>query len=220
MIVRIAMLVTLMACAGLTVAKAQPYPPEQGMFGLLPPSEAMAVVRGMGFDPLYRPVLYGSSYIVRALDDRDIPVRVIVDARSGKVLAVRQAGMMRPRYGMMSPYGYEPRYREYVPLPPQTVPSGRYGSFEEPSLQDVPRARERSAAIVRTPLPRQRPPTPSKAASDEATNVRSSAAAPSAPALKELAATPGKSIPAPVARRVQTPKPEEPTTLVPPAPLY
>src|SRR6266446_3562709 len=52
---------------------------------ILPPYEVAAIVRSTGLEPLGRPVRQGQAYAVRAIDDAGEEVRVIVDARLGRI---------------------------------------------------------------------------------------------------------------------------------------
>jgi hypothetical protein len=87
-------------------------------YGALPPFEALTIVRSMGFDPQSQPVLRGRVYIVRAIDDQDIPVRVAIDAHSGRVLRV--AERVAGRFGQPVD---EDSYGAY-PVPPSALPNG------------------------------------------------------------------------------------------------
>jgi hypothetical protein len=73
------------AVIGLAVtvpASAQSYGLDPPLVAAMPPAEIVTIVRSMGFLPISRPVLRGNVYILRAADDDDLPVRVMVDARS------------------------------------------------------------------------------------------------------------------------------------------
>ena len=72
-------------------AAAQGYEPgyEPGFEpGGLPPHEILTILRSTGFDPLGQPVRRGPNYVLRAIDDNDREVRVVVNARSGDILSV------------------------------------------------------------------------------------------------------------------------------------
>ena len=83
--------------------------------GFVPPYEITRIVRTAGFDPLARPLREGTTYVVRATDFRGIPMRVVVDARSGAIRAVNRLvsdqevygalGTLPPPYGVPPPYG-------------------------------------------------------------------------------------------------------------------
>lgn len=96
-----------------------------GGYGALPPYEVLTIVRSMGFEPQNRPLLRGRVYIVQAFDDQDVPVRVDVDALSGRVMNVAELDAM-PDDG---PAIEGDRYGAY-PVPPRSVPSS--GAYREP----------------------------------------------------------------------------------------
>jgi len=104
--------------AGLAQPGPPPYPgtvyPGEGM--ILPPYEVAAIVRSTGLEPLGRPVRQGQAYAVRAIDEAGEEVRVIVDARIGRIVKV--IPLMEPRYAMpllRPPYGRPPRPVAMIP---------------------------------------------------------------------------------------------------------
>ena len=62
--------------------------------GGLPPHEILTILRSTGLDPLGQPVRRGPHYVLRAIDDTDREVSVVVSARSGDI-AVGDAGSDR-----------------------------------------------------------------------------------------------------------------------------
>jgi hypothetical protein len=163
---------TLVAArAGLAQSVTPPFPgtiyPGDGM--ILPPSEVAAIVRSTGLEPLGRPVRQGQAYAVHAVDDAGEKVRVIVDARLGRIVKV--VPLMEPRYALpllRPPFGEPPR-------PVAMIPNG---DIEGPvlngpgagGLRGGPTARtpHKPAAQAVPPLPRPRP----KVASTESPPVR------------------------------------------------
>lgn len=90
---------------------AQSTPP--GYDAGVPPYEVLTIVRSMGLEPLTRPVRNGPAYALRAVDPAGQEVRVVVDARRGRVLHVSPLG---PRFGVMpAPYGRPPGLIPGVP---------------------------------------------------------------------------------------------------------
>jgi hypothetical protein len=77
---------------------------------LLPPYEAVTIARSAGFDPIGRPVRRGAQYLVRALDEDGIEVRVAVDARLGEIVSVTPTVVAS---------------RDALPVPPASVPPAR-----------------------------------------------------------------------------------------------
>ncbi len=121
------------------------------MAGTLPPAEILAEVRREGFYPISRPVQRGRLYVLFAVDQDDIDVKLTVDATSGEVLWV--AGVMA-RFGGPGYYGHRSIWRERQPAPPVDVPSagptvrnntGSAGAGRRVSMKRFP------------PLPRIRP---------------------------------------------------------------
>jgi hypothetical protein len=173
---------------------AQPVPPPQagtihpGDAPGMPPHEILTIVRSTGMEPLSRPIRQGPAYVLRALDPAGEEVRVIVDARRGRIVKV--APVMMPRYAVMPPpYGRPPRPIPMVPdgygpnariagLPPSpdAAPSGLgglpaglahappAGVLQDPAAQagppPLPRPRPKVAA---TEAPTAQPPAPGTA---------------------------------------------------------
>jgi hypothetical protein len=118
-------------CCGSAVPQPLPYP--AGTPLALPPYEIVAIVRSTGLEPLSRPARQGPVYVLRALDAGGKEVRVLVDARMGRIVrVVPTAGQaaMPPPYGMppgrVVPDGNGPNSR-VVGVPPP------YGALPYPS---------------------------------------------------------------------------------------
>ena len=80
--------------------RAQAYP-------VVPPEDAAAAVRSMGWRPVGVPMRHGPAYVMSAIDPAGQELRVVVDARTGRV--VRSAPVYVPRYAAMPPnYGRPP----------------------------------------------------------------------------------------------------------------
>ena len=89
-----------------------------GPAAALPPHEILTILRSTGFDPLGQPVRRGPNYVLRAIDDNDREVRVVVSARSGDVLSVtpmQTASRMPPPRGGITMGPYERMPPGYVP---------------------------------------------------------------------------------------------------------
>jgi hypothetical protein len=65
-------------------AAAQSY----DMGGVLPPHRIMTMLRSSGFDPIGQPMRRGPNYVLRAIDDNDREVTLVVSGRDGNVLSV------------------------------------------------------------------------------------------------------------------------------------
>ncbi|MGA7425258.1 MAG: hypothetical protein WBX07_01425 [Rhodoplanes sp.] len=130
--------------APITAAQAWQPPAPDVPPGVLPPHEIITSIRSGGFDPVGRPVRRGSRYEVAAVDPYQLDVRVIVDAQTGEILAVRHD----PEIGRIPPpavqsyaqWPFRP-WREGRPVPPRAIPSAHSPELER----------------AKTPLPRPRP---------------------------------------------------------------
>jgi hypothetical protein len=56
--------------------------------GPVPTYEVLTIVRSAKLDPIGYPIRRGPTYVLRAIDDEDREVRVVVDARYGDILAI------------------------------------------------------------------------------------------------------------------------------------
>lgn len=60
-------------------------PPPKPATGFVSPYEIMRTVRAAGFHPVSRPLREGASYVLRATDFRGLPMRIVLDARTGVI---------------------------------------------------------------------------------------------------------------------------------------
>jgi hypothetical protein len=100
-------------------AVAQSYPP-----GAMPPYEILSMLRSTGFDPIGQPVRRGPNYMLRAIDENDREVNVVINARSGGIVSVtpiQTASRVPPPPPGVSMGPYERMPPGYVP------PSGPRG---------------------------------------------------------------------------------------------
>jgi hypothetical protein len=208
---QIALVVAVLASAIAGPALAQPLPPAypgavypEARGPGVPPYEVVAIVRSTGLEPLTRPVRNGTAYALRALDPAGQEVRVVVDARNGRiarVVPVPGARHVDPRYGefpppygraagRLVPDGYGPGAR-VAALPPGA--EGTPPSAHAPAIGSAPRPAAQSAP---PPLPR---PRPKAASADSSAAAPTAAPAPHAmpPAAAEAPAAP----PAPIAAK-------------------
>jgi hypothetical protein len=101
-----------------TPAAAQNYPAQAYPAGGLAPREVFSILRSTGLDPLGPPMRRGPNYVLRAVDENDREVRVVVNARSGDVLSVTPvqiASRMPPTRGGVTMGPYERMPPGYVP---------------------------------------------------------------------------------------------------------
>jgi hypothetical protein len=211
----------LAACAAalLMPAPGHGQPLTQGPYAeALPIPAVVATVRAAGFNPLSRPLLRGGVYVVFAVDRYFMDVRVLVDARSGRVLsATRLAGAAygAPAYGAyevvpgappgyLPPYGGPPRVGDRA-LPPE-MPPGRNAGEPPPEAPPVDVAK-RPTVPPKAPLPRARPDDP--AAAREPPPAAAATAPPSAPAPTAAAGKPAPAM-VPVAPLDSSPPPSAP----------
>ncbi len=162
---------------------------------IMPPYEVLTIIRSIGLDPASRPMLRGPVYVIRAFDQDDIPLRVMVNARSGRIVSVIEvppvAGYAAAGYG------------EY-PRPPGGIGLG--GAY--PAAPRYPRdAAAPPQAAKRTPVPRAKPQESSAKADTNATTMPAAAPIkrPTSYLPKDASQVPGRSIPAPVAARTANP---------------
>jgi len=88
-----------------TYAFAEPMQPSLG--GVVPSAKINGIVRSMGLMPTGQPVRQGHIYVVLATSRQGKSVRIIVDARSGKVLSVQRVIAVIPPgpYSVRQPVG-------------------------------------------------------------------------------------------------------------------
>jgi len=161
---------TLLLACGASLALADvafaqsPAPPEHPA---LPPNRIAAMTRASGFDPLFRPMRQGDTYVLRALDRNDLEYRLVIDAYTGRPLSVHATGARGSRgYG---PYGgpvygrlfgtrderFDAGFGSRPPVPPRAVP------HPHPPATQASTAAQAAAPMpgntAQAPLPRPRP---------------------------------------------------------------
>jgi hypothetical protein len=159
--------------AALVPASAQPLRPEVAG---LPPFEIVAILRSAGFEPVARPVRGAGVFFVRAIDPYDDDVRLTVDARSGRIVAVRSMSLAAPVYGPPMERGYVTAHRRRfdtgvgfedvtgaLPVPPRAVPGGG-SAFGRKSTLPLPRPRPSQAMAAQSATPSAPSPNPAAAA--------------------------------------------------------
>jgi hypothetical protein len=105
------------------------YGPEYGygpQYGYAPPAlmplpDVYAVLRDNGFLPLGAPYQRGTTYVITAMDRGGEGGRLVIDARSGRIIRFMPAPRWGEAYGRM---GYEMDYPPPGPIPPPTVIRG------------------------------------------------------------------------------------------------
>ena len=221
-----------------------PGPQSYPLMGATTPDEVLSIIRSMDFEPLTMPLLRRQTYRVRAVDRDGEEVRIVVDARVGRVLSVtplapqlsRSPGYdaynddrrlqgngfrgnpVQPRSGNIPDEPqviYGSRNREASA--PRTVPSARMpASPQEPSAPRDVRSPQQQQDAARQDAARQQ-----DAARSQSQSARAAASEPSesAPQSETPAAAPvPRSRPAQVARdasQEQAPPPSSPTVAPP-----
>ena len=133
-----------------------PSPSQTPLRGFVPPYEILRTLRSAGFKPLAPPLREGTTYVVRALDYRGIPMRVVVDAHSG---AIRDANRIVAGPGLYGPYmpgPYAPVYYGRLAAPAYPPPDDVEPGYGRPP-HEQPSGDRHSSGLGLVPLPRARP---------------------------------------------------------------
>lgn len=160
---------------------------------LLPPREVYAVLRDNGFSPLGIPHQRGLVYIIAAMDRRGEDGRLVIDARTGRILRFMPAYGYGYDNGGPDPYGDNfgadqmsapvpgvavppPTVIRGIPRPPAPIPHAASRAAPRPSVAAKPAepARQQSATIESKPAT---PPAPAVSAESAQANALTSAKA-------------------------------------------
>ena len=133
---------------------ATPLSAQRLFYDLVPPYRVDMVVRAAGLMPVAPPSRYGVSYVVRAIDRYGSPMRVVIDGRSGAIVAVHRIAAVygRPVIGAVDPYGRT--YSLWASRPYAVTPDGARASDGDPPVGSIASPR---TAPAKTPVPRARP---------------------------------------------------------------
>ena len=117
---------------------------------LMPPSEVYAVARDSGFSPLGIPHQRGMFYTISVIDRRGDDGRLVIDARTGRIIR------FMPAYRMGDNLNDEPAVI-YGPPPGPLPPMPPISNLREPPRPPapVPRVASRTPGV---PLPKAAPP--------------------------------------------------------------
>jgi hypothetical protein len=155
---------------------------------LMPPQEVYAVLRQNGFSPLGIPHQRGYVYTIAAIDRAGEDGRLVIDARTGRILRFMPASRWGGNYEEEAPL--PPTYGPQSALPPPTVIRG--GPRPPAS---VPRV-----ASQTVPVPRPAPARPAPESSQQAAVVQPKPIeAPATTATASPTATVGQAMPPPAA---------------------
>jgi len=141
----------LAMCLVLAAAAFAPVPASAQY--LLPPNEITTSVRSLGLKPISPPVLRGRRYVLRAIDRRGAEVDVAINAVSGRVLFIEEAGNGPVRATRAYPGNAAPppgNYQSRVPPDPDE-PSVIYAT---PREANPPRPPSRVPAVAKPPVPK------------------------------------------------------------------
>lgn len=146
----------------------------------LPPFEILTIIRSLDFEPLEEPQRRGGVYRLRALDFDGEEVRLVVDARRGRVISATpvfasappppppRGYVVVPGPGYLPPYGYRnphiihvPEAEEYFDEPrviygPRTNAAPSRPAVRAPAQKSA----TRPAATARAPAPASDAPLP------------------------------------------------------------
>jgi hypothetical protein len=151
---------------------------------LLPPMEVYTIVRESGFSPLGIPQQRGLVYTISVIDRGGDDGRLVIDARSGRIIRFMPAYRMGDNFNEDLNLAYGP----VGPLPPPT--NSNYRRVPRPPLP-IPHVAGRSA----TPLPKPHAARPEAPPQQSAASQVKPAPTPAAPAAAPaLAAKPSVQI--------------------------
>jgi hypothetical protein len=162
--------------------------PPTPLRGFVPPYEILRTLRAAGFEPLAPPLREGTTYVVRALDFRGVPMRVVVDAHSG---AIRDANRIVAGPGLYGPYmpgPYAPAYYGRLappPYPPADDIEPGYGRPPYVGASELSAGDRHSSGPGVVPLPRARPASPAATIANEKKPVARPDIATTAPAAPQ-----------------------------------
>jgi hypothetical protein len=145
-----------------------------GYYGprLLPPMEVTAIVRETGYSPLGIPQQRGLVYTISVIDRGGDDGRLVIDARSGRIVRFIPATRMGDNFNGDLDLSYGP----VGPLPPPTNSS--YRRAPRPPLP-IPHVASRSAALLPKAPPHARPEAaPAQAAAAKRAEPQSSPPSP------------------------------------------
>ncbi|THD70575.1 MAG: hypothetical protein E7813_07930 [Bradyrhizobium sp.] len=156
------------------------YQPGYGGPMLMPPSEVYAVVRDNGFSPIGIPRQRGMFYTISVIDGRGDDGRLVIDARTRRIIR------FMPAYRMGDNFGDEPTVI-YGRPPGPLAPMPPVGSLREPPRPPapVPRVASRTPAV---PLPKAPPPHAVEAKPELKPEVKPLAAKPAPEPAQQSAA--------------------------------
>lgn len=146
----------------------------RGARHVLPAYEILTIIRSTGFEPVGRPVRKGRRYEVDAIDPYDADVRLTVNARTGRIIAVRDIDGPEfdgPALGGPEFHGPDFPRDDYAQNGSRWHrPSWSGGRSREPRIvppRSIPSSRSVALGSKTTPLPRPRPDSQAVAAAND-----------------------------------------------------
>jgi hypothetical protein len=142
---------------GVTPGRADPAStaaPDRSV-GVVQPFEINKIVRDAGFIPQGPPRREGTTYVLRAIDHREVLMRVVVDARSGAIRAVNRIVPARPDgvAGLMPPDGAQGPRRPMPGPPPKSPPRDAPPADAMPADISGPPMKPKEADLSTPPPP-------------------------------------------------------------------
>ena len=143
--------------------------------------ELAPILRSAGLTPISPPLRDGAVFYVQAMDDGD-NVRVMIDARTGRIISVRPEGARR-----YSASRYD-RFGVYTPLPPRGIPSAPGARRPAPPPDHATASRDlddrelddevSTGSVTKTPPSALPPPPPARRSATGATPLSAPNVAP------------------------------------------
>jgi hypothetical protein len=185
----------------------QGYGQAYGGPALLPPLEVYAVLRENGFSPLGIPRLRGSVYLIAALDRGGEDGRLVIDARTGRILRFMPAFRFGAIDDEPAGYGAQAALPPRGPLPAQAALAPQAALPPPTAIRGVPRPPASiphvASRAVPVPSPKPQAATPE---SSQPSSLQQSASQPS-PAQQSASAQPASQTQAQVQARAADPQP-------------
>ena len=154
---------------------------------LLPPNEVYAVLRDNGFSPLGIPRQRGLFYTIAVIDRGGDDGRLVIDARTGRIVRFMPAYRMSDNFNNEMPATYGPG----GPLPPVS------------NIRGVPRPPASVPHVASRTVPLPKPPPPH--AGDVKPEIKPLAEKPAAEPAQQSAAVQAKPMEAPISRPAAVP---------------
>ena len=189
------------ASTGPAMAQLLPYPP-----AALPPQDVVALVRSTGLEPVTRPVRQGPAYVLNAVNPSGREVRVVVDARLGRVVRVVPLGPARQTAQAVpplpAPYGRPPAD---IAVPDGLGPTARVAGLPPDDVDDIePYGRVAAVGPMQVP-PQRRTSAPNAGSTSSVGPTTSQSGPPPLPRPRPKLAAAEQAVPPESAAQVTAP---------------